>query len=423
MSMRRSPGLSTRLDTMLVEERQRALRTLLAKPVLTAAANPESHALVRRHAEWLRDWLGRNVEWPLYVDSEAARLRKRPADDRDPTRPAVDSRSRTPFTRRRYVFLCLVLAVLEGAERQTVLGHIADGVVSFAAADTVLAEAGIEVDLNQQDQRRDLVHAVRLLIDLGVLIRVDGDEAEYVAATGDVLYNIERLPLTTLLNVNRGPSTIDAGDLAGRLEAIGNETTPSSDEARNRRIRTRLTGRLLDDPVLYYDELQEAELAYLKTQRPHLLREIEEGTGFVAEVRAEGIAMADPRGDATDIAMPQEGTDGHVAMLLAEWFAEQIRDTDNGRPFIGQAAIRARVAELITEYGKYWRKEVREPGAETALAEQSVDRLESLYLIQRVDGGVSVLPAIGRYALDTPREAGVSPHGAGESGQLWEDAP
>src|SRR5690606_29957129 len=151
--------------------------------------------------------------------------------------------------------------------------------------------------------------------------------------------------------------------------------------------RTRLTARLLDDPVLYFEDLDEAELAYLKTQRPHLLREIEDATGLVAEVRSEGIAMADPRGDVTDVAMPQEGTDGHPALLLAEWLAEQARDAAETRPLVGPAAIRARVAELISEYGKYWRKEVREPGAEVPLAEQTIDRLEALRLVQRVEGG------------------------------------
>lgn len=406
---------------MRLEERQRALRALLAKPLLTATANPEAVTLVRRHADWLQDWLGRNVEWQLYVDSEVARLRKRPADHNDSTRPAIDSRSRAPFTRRRYVFFCLVLAVLEGAERQTILGNIAKNVISFAMADRALAEAGINVDFNQQDQRRDLVQVVRLLIDLGVLVRIDGEEAEYVADNGDVLYNIERVPLATLLNVSRGPSTVDAVLLMNRLEAINSKAMPATDEARNRRIRTRLTARLLDDPVLYFDDLDETELTYLKTQRPHLLREIEDATGLIAEVRLEGIAMADPRGDATDIIMPQEGTDGHIALLLAESLAEQIRNADGNPPIVGLAAIRASVAELICEYGKYWRKEVREPGAEAFVAERTINRLEALHLVQRVEDGVMILPAIGRYALDTPRKTGRDAHDVDQPAHLWED--
>jgi len=56
-------------------------------------------------------------------------------------------------------------------------------------------------------------------------------------------------------------------------------------------VRSRLVRGLLDEPVVYNEELSEEALAYLATQRGHVLRAIEEGSGLVPEVRAEGIAM------------------------------------------------------------------------------------------------------------------------------------
>lgn len=50
-------------------------------------------------------------------------------------------------------------------------------------------------------------------------------------------------------------------------------------------------------------------------------------------------------------------------------------------------------------YGKFWRKAAREPGAETALAEQAVAQLESLKLIRRAEGGIEPRPALFRYAI------------------------
>jgi len=409
--------LGARMDATVRHERQRALRALLARPLLAAGGDAEALTLVRRHADWLRDWLARNVQWQLYVDTEVARLRKRPADHEDATRPAIDPHSRTPFTRRRYVMFCLTLTALERAERQTVLGHVAENVTSFAVSDPALAAAGIELDLTQHDQRRDLVQVIRLLIDLGVLVRVDGEEEQYVANKGDVLYTIQRVALTSLLNVSRGPSTIEDEDLHARLEAMLNEPTPDNDDARNRRIRATLTARMLDDPVLYYDELDDAERAYLATQRPHLLREVETATGLVPEVRREGIALADPKGDATDLGVPEEGTSGHLALLLAEWLAEQARNTDTDAPVVGVAAIHAKTAELIATYGSHWRKEAREPGAEVTLTEQTLNRLEALRLIQRNEDGVTIRPAIARYALNAPRQTG----DAETTVKLWQE--
>ena len=102
-------------------ERRRALRALLRDPLLPAAGETAAaYSLVRRHCEWLRQWLARFPAWSLHIDREMARLRKFPADHIDETRPAVD-RSGTSFTKRRYALLCLALAALEKFDRQTTL--------------------------------------------------------------------------------------------------------------------------------------------------------------------------------------------------------------------------------------------------------------------------------------------------------------
>lgn len=389
--------LADELDQATLHERRGALRALLKSPLLTADA--PGFVLVRRHAGWLREWLARNAGWTLQVSSELARLRKTPADLADDTRPAVDPRSKTPFSRRRYVLLCLALAALEAADRQTTLGWLAEKVLSFAAADPELAAAGLEFDMSSRDQRRDLVQVVRLLLELRVLARLDGDEALYVNDDRrDALYNVHRPALAAVLNVRRGPSTVDAEDFEERLAAIVEEPAPDTDEARNRRLRSRLTRRLVDDPVMEYAELGDDELAYLRSQRAFLVGRVQEATGLVPEVRQEGIAMVDERGDLTDLGMPEEGTDGHLTLLLAEYLAA----AGNGAA-VGWTALERRTAELVEEHQSVWRRDVTEPGAEKRLAEQAVERLEALRLVRRTADGVEPRPALSRYALDEPQ--------------------
>ena len=36
--------------------------------------------------------------------------------------------------------------------------------------------------------------------------------------------------------------------------------------------------------------------------------------------------MLDDAGDLTDLKLPEEGTDGQVALLVAEWLAEHLRN-------------------------------------------------------------------------------------------------
>jgi len=386
------------LDRVTEFERRRAMRALLQVPLLTAEGlHAAEFGLVRKHATWLREWLAHHAGWVLQVTGEVVRLRKTPADLNDSTRPALD-RNEAAFPRRRYVLLCLALAALERSERQTTLGRLAEAMVGYVQADPALGAAGIEFDLADSDQRRDLVHVLRFLLDWQVLKRIHGDEQHYLRdQTSDVLYTISRPVLAAMLCVKRGPSTVSAGALAERIGAIVEEPVPDTEDAANRQMRIRLTRRLLDDPVLYYADLDSSERAYLTNQRSRILGQIAQATGLESEIRAEGIAMVDVNGDMTDLGLPEEGTDGHLTLLLAEFLANKIRQKPNA--LVGFTALRQQTAKLIAEHRAHWRKNATEPGADQALMRQTVERLVALRLAVFETDGVRPLPAIARYAL------------------------
>ncbi|WP_405858456.1 TIGR02678 family protein [Streptomyces sp. NBC_00090] len=372
---------------------RKAGRALLKHPLLLAHGRyADEFRLVRRHAPELREWFDRNTGWSLQTDAETARLRKIPGVLTDPTHPAREaSRGTAPFTRRRYVLLCLALAALERGEAQIALGRLADQIV-LDAADPRLAATGIEFALERRDERLDLAAVVRLLLELGVLRRVAGEEEAYVSGAGDVLYDVERRVLAGLLASRRGPSTVQAETLDDRLAELVAETALDSDELRFRAMRRSLTRRLLDDPVLYYDDLTDAELGYLTRQRGFLTARITELTGLVAEVRAEGIAMVDPDDDLTDLRMPEQGTHGHVTLLLAEHLAGA-----DGPVTLDELALRVR--ELAAQHGGFWSKSAREPGMEPELVEHAVTRLTALGLVSRTPDAVAARPALARYAV------------------------
>ncbi|MFY1829488.1 TIGR02678 family protein [Myxococcus fulvus] len=399
---RERPPAGEQLARQVEEEQRRALRALLLHPLFCAGGPRAAELrLVRMHAKHLQEWFQRHAGWTLLVDPEVARLRKPPARTGDSTRPAVDATSGLPFTRRRYVLLCLALAVLERSERQTTLGRLAEQLAEHFQADPALGEAGLDFDLGTQDARRDLVHAVRLLLESQVLLRVQGEEQQFLAHLGDVLYTVNRAALASMLALNRPPSTVEDTGLDARLERILEEPLPESEEGRNRRIRVRLARRLLDDAVLYHSELSAEESAYLTHQRPHLVRPLEQATGLVSEVRAEGLALVDEGGELTDFGLPDEGTEGHLALLVAEHLAHHARAAPGA--VVPWSELRTHVAALIEEHGAGWRKDAREPGADAHLTKQTVGRLCALALLRETDEGVVPMPAIGRFALAEPR--------------------
>lgn len=401
-----APGISGALEVREVEGRTRALRALLVHPVLRAQSDGELFRLARRHADALREWFDRETGWRLVVESQTVRLltsylpHGATAIAVAERHPARGRKGDPPFTRRRYVLLCLALAVLERSDPQISLGRLADDVVLVAR------QPGLEdvaFTLSGREERSDLVAAIRLLLGQGVLVRVAGDEESYVSADGDALYDIDRRVLATMLSTGHGPGLVaarlGAAPAIDRIEAALHEPPPSyTDEESTRRVRHAVSRRLLCDPVVYYDELPDDERSYLVGQRVQLTRRLAEATGLVAELRAEGVALVDPDDQLTDVRMPEQGTDGHATLLLAEQLATA------GPADV--ATLRRRVRQLAKDHAAYWRKTAQEPGAENAIVAETLDRLVGLGLVRITGDGsdaqVHPLPALRRFAVTAP---------------------
>jgi uncharacterized protein (TIGR02678 family) len=398
------------ISTLEVDaERRSALRSLLCHPLLHASGDTaDMYVLVRRHAERLQQWLATFPAWSLRINERLARLRKTPADVYDDTRPAVDRGSGANFTKYRYSLLCLALAALEQMDRQTTLGLLAQTIMELLAVDRDLQAAGLFFDSGNYDQRRDLVHAVRFLVDSGVLRRLDGDERQSGNKDSeDALYDINRHALAEIMQSTHSPSTIEMAAqqsirhrnhfIAERAAMLNDDPMPASEESRCQWLRSRLVRTLLDDPVMYFHDLTDEERNYLEKHRGSLLREIYDATGLIAEVRREGIALVDAAGDLTDLKLPDQGAENHLSLLLVQWFAECFK-TRRGNA-ISMAEVEDRVRDLIRHHRSEWHKEIHEAGAETRMTKDLLLRIRALRLIQVSPDGIVPLAASCRYAV------------------------
>lgn len=385
------------------EEFRAAVRGLLMTPLMSPTH--DDFATVRRHADALQEWFARETGWPLQIGRESARLYKRPAD------PASATRGLPDYDRRRYALLCLACAVLERADPQVTLRLLGERLLSLAT-DPALASAGFAFTLGAHHERRELVAVCRTLLTLGVLQRVAGDEEAFVQAGGDqadALYDIHRPALAGMIAAVRGPSTWPAGEapktLADRLHALVDEHVADSDEGRRTALRRDIARRLLDDPAVYVETLDPESRAYFVNQRGAMANRLCDATGLLAEQRAEGLALVDETGTLTDIAMPAEGTDAHVTLLVAEFLASGLRRGQAGSPGATQPFTRHEhdivdfLRDAKSQYGRYWRKSAREPSAERELADIALERLEKLQLIVRDGNALHPLPALARFAL------------------------
>jgi len=395
--------LAARHEVVEQEERRDAIAALLARPLLSAeAADADDLRLVRLHAGWLRKWFQRWPGWTLIVTADMARLRKHPSPRNDSTRGLIDrddAQQRSLFTRRKYALLCLVLAALENEQRQTTIKQVASKTETAVRLDGHLAELSFEFDTKLLAHRRELVAVMRYLQQQHVLALIDRDDLGYVQSQSDCLYRIGRSALSSMLCSIRGASTIPQADMNDLILQLNETEVPETPQAQNEELQHRLVRRLLDDPVMYFDELTPREYEYFNMQGERILKELRSVTGMEVERRAEGIALLAPVAVWTDLGLPESGTRGHATLLLAEWFGSRLRECTEIECRIPQDEAFRHVQELATEHQSRWRKNAGTKEGVRQIFRDAVDILQSLSLIDVRSEYLIPRPAVARYRL------------------------
>ncbi|MGI8984758.1 MAG: TIGR02678 family protein [Acidimicrobiales bacterium] len=378
------------LAAHLAEERARAIRHLLATPLVDIDANPDAFRLVARHQADLVEWFERTCGWALVVDVAAgfARLSKRAASV-DPSRPLKRTRGLAQaFDRRRYQLLCLVCAELVKHPVTTV---------------GILASAVGGLDTSRHGERAALVDALRALVAWGAL-RTSGGEVDAFLESdrGNALLTADTARLHRLLSSATAPSSLPDGvgaetaiEMLLREPRYGEDTTDA--DQRRLWVRHTLARRLLDDPVTYLDDLSPAEADYLATPAGRKwLRDRAAEAGFELEERAEGLLAVDAEGVATDRQFPAPAGNAHqLALLLLDRLAAP-------PGWLDPPALRREVGAVLDRFPG-WARSHREGDGPSRLADESVDILVGFGLAAREAGGrVVARPALARYRCGEP---------------------
>lgn len=414
MSARPTPtgGVQAAQSEAAAAERRRAVRALLARPLLGQREDPDVYAAVVRHRRELTEWFAEHTGWHLVVDVSGghARLHKTGARG-DDTRPATAGRQARPFDRRRYALLCLALAALDERGGQTTLRQVAEDVTAHSREQDGLAA----FDAARMTDRRALVDALKLLTELGVLTVRDGDSDRYATSgSGDALYDIDDRRIAQLVAAPSSPS------LADGPEELATEAYPDSEEGERLAVRHRVMRRLLDEPVVHYDDLAEREREWLTHSLAHVRGVLEEGCGFAVERRAEGLLAVDTDREVTDETFPDGGsTVKHAALLLAEQLADAARtarrdaSSDEAEvPEMAEADVERITRELLDAYGERcgWSNAYREQeGGAAALTADALALLRRFGLVARSGGGWRPRPAVARFAPAAPARAPAAP--------------
>ncbi len=384
--MSRTGNQLARLES---EEVARGIRMLLASPLLTAAREPDGFDLVRRRREPITKWFDYYCGWRLHVEPRAGYARLIKTTHRpDPTRPARRTRSgNAPFDRRRYTLLCVVCAELL-AGPATTIGLLADRV-----RQTTTVEGLPAFDPSRRDERSAFVDVLLFLEHHGATEPVDGATQTFLDhPDAKVLYRVDTTLVTRLLAAPTAPSTVD--DIAQLTRE--NRYDDSSTAQRNLWTRHSVLRRLVDDPVVYRDELTEDQRAFLASPSGRKLVHTAVGiAGCTLEERAEGFLLVDADAIATDTRFPDDDSHAKVAaLILLDRLAHGDATEDD---------LVAETDQLLTRFPN-WAKAYRSDGGAARLAQDGLALLRAFGLARTENGNVSRLPAAARYAVEEPHD-------------------
>jgi len=349
-------------------EQRIAARHLLVHPLTCREHHPDVFRLIRRHEVGLDRWFTQRLGYRLHLSADTARLFKSGVV---PEHRPLRTRSCRALHHLEYVLLTLVVA-------STVAGPT---VISLRDLIDLVRSAAAEVDIvlaGDSTERRALVAALHWMIDIGLATELHAHVEAYASdVTADAVLKMrpDRIALLALPAL----ASSGSGDLLRHAERRDN-------------TRQWLRARLVEDPVVYREDLTDGEWAELRRRLGEEERFLEEMFGLELEVRAEGVAAIDPRGELADQPFPAGGTEGHAALLLIG----VLRGA--GTDWWSEADVLRAVASLAGEHARYWAKDL--VASPERLTRRVVDLLVGVRLAERRHdpAGVRLLPAAGRFA-------------------------
>jgi uncharacterized protein (TIGR02678 family) len=379
-----------------VERCRRAARHMLQHPMTCAELQPDMFALVRKHEDQLDRWFTQRLGYRLHVTSTTARLFKSTVvPHRRPLRAVTGSRR--PLSQREYTMLALVLAAVAAGPRVISLHDLILD-VRKAAADANVAITEDSVD------RRALITALKWMIEHGMAKELHEQLERYASdASADAVIEIDPdrvvlLPLPALARSETPEQLLDRTD-------------------RRAQSRQWMRAWLVENPVLYRDDVTEGEWSELRRRFGEEDVWLDEMFGLVIEARAEGVAAIDPEGRLTDRIFPATATVGHAALLLLDNLARA------ATPERFEVVV-ATVTALAATHRKIWSQDLIDNPTKLTnlildlLVDMRLVRLDRLDRFDRSDSGrvetegvvgptgdepgsfVQLLPAAARYAVE-----------------------
>ncbi|MDD3306090.1 MAG: TIGR02678 family protein [Acetobacterium sp.] len=302
--------------------------------------------------------------------------------------------------RMEYVLLCQLLMFLEDRSRdeQFVLSEITE----FIAGNPIAKE---KIDWTLFSHRKHFIKVLRFAQELGLMHVNDGDDQKFAQDDGtEVLYESTGLSRYLVRHF-----TADINDFKS-VRDMENAEWGDLNADRGVIRRQRVYRKLLMEPVVYSQGVDDVDYDYIKKQRGLIEADFLKYLEYPLHVHKNGALLLVPADKNLKDAFPNTKAICDITLLFCAMMrrrleTKKLRLNSSGGIRLSRVAFDQLVTKLKQESGENWSKEYREMTAAT-LSDHLVSYMEDFKMLAQGDDQreIEILPLAGKLIGSYPDE-------------------
>lgn len=371
------------------EKTEQALGILFEQFWVLRQEEPESYQLIREREKTLKKYVSEKFGFDLIVHQHFIKMDKIPVD------PKSWMGIQDFAEPRDYAIFCCGLAFTEkrSVDEQFLLSDIAEEIQEIYPGD-------IPLEWTNYQHRKSLVRALKKMVDFRIIKLVDGDIELFANhEEHDVLYEV-----TVYARYFMRSYPDDLFQYNSIDEILESEWERHQQDARRKRVYR----KLMFSPVVYRENEEDPDFAYIRNYRNRLRDDLEEHTPFQLEVFKNAAMLVLPERKERYQLFPNQKAISNVALHFQAHLRKRI-DTYSINALGELKLTRTDFTQLIEEvkkrYGHGWSKKYRDMSY-TAVAEELLQFCKEweLAYVEEDSGMIVLQPAIARMIGTYPKD-------------------
>lgn len=371
------------------EKAQHALRLLMEKFWILRAEEPENYQFIREREKVLKRYLEEKVGFELIVHQHFIKLEKLPVE------PKAWMGIQEFQESKDYAIFCCALAFTENrtVEEQFLLSEVCEDIKDLYPGEFAL-------DWTNYNHRRSLVRVIKQLEKLSILKVVEGEIEQFsMDEEQEVLYEV-----TIYARYFMRSYPDDLFTYETKQDILDAEWARHEQGKRRKRVYR----KLLISPVVYREEDDDLDFAYIRNYRNRLREDLESHTLFRLEVFKNAAMLVSEERKQELTLFPDQKAIMDVALHFASYLREneeRFQPDELGNIRLSKIALKQAIKELHALYGAGWSKQYRE-GSISSTMDELTDILYNWEMLfnDEVTGAYIIRPLLGRVVGKYPAD-------------------